>query len=160
MSKERLDFDVEREMEHLKKIVKKDDRLTISSRFVKYLIEQAEENLKFDWVIEDLQMQRDHAVERLKELDGFCIHCNGKGFNGLDYCTQCVKGKNLKLEQQNKRYREVLEFYASKETHEHVLRSEAVYENGICISPPDIEPPAIYFDKGEKSRQVLEADEQ
>ncbi len=22
-------------------------------------------------------------------LEGDCIHCNGKGFNGLDYCPQC-----------------------------------------------------------------------
>lgn len=42
MSKERLGFDLEREMKHLKKIVDKDDRLTISSRFMKYFIEQTE----------------------------------------------------------------------------------------------------------------------
>lgn len=45
-----------------------------------------------------------------------CIHCNGKGFNGLDYCPNCIRGEvireNLELEQQNKRYREALEFYA------------------------------------------------
>lgn len=122
MSKERLDFDVEREMKHLKRIVNKDDSLTLSSRFVKYLIEQAEENLKFDWVVEDLQTQRDHSAERVQELDGFCIHCNGKGFNGLDYCTQCVKGKNLKLEQQNKCYREVIE-KVLYETGDKVIQS-------------------------------------
>ena len=41
-----------------------------------------------------------------------CIHCNGKGFNGLDYCPNCVRGeviqKNMELEHQNKRYRELL----------------------------------------------------
>jgi len=37
-----MDFDVEREMKHLKRIVDKDSYLTISSRFMKYLIEQAE----------------------------------------------------------------------------------------------------------------------
>ncbi len=37
-----------------------------------------------------------------------CIHCNGKGFNGLDYCLQCSKGIIMELEQQNKRYREAL----------------------------------------------------
>jgi len=42
MSKERLDFDVEREMNRLKKIVNKDDSFTLTSRFVKHLIEQAE----------------------------------------------------------------------------------------------------------------------
>lgn len=25
-----------------------------------------------------------------------CIHCNGKGFNGLDKCSQCSKGVILK----------------------------------------------------------------
>ena len=39
---ERLGFDVERNMKHLKEIVNKDNSLTLSSRFVKYLIEQAE----------------------------------------------------------------------------------------------------------------------
>ena len=32
-------------------------------------IQQAEENLEFDWVIEDLQTQRNSAVERVKELE-------------------------------------------------------------------------------------------
>lgn len=22
-------------------------------------------------------------------LEGDCIHCNGKGYNGLEYCSQC-----------------------------------------------------------------------
>ena len=39
---EGLGFDVERNMKHLKEIVNKDDSLTLSSRFVKYLIEQDE----------------------------------------------------------------------------------------------------------------------
>ncbi len=30
------------------------------------------------------------AIRVLGEaLEGDCIHCNGKGFNGLDYCPQC-----------------------------------------------------------------------
>lgn len=37
-----------------------------------------------------------------------CIHCNGKGFNGLDYCPNCIRGKiiqeNMESEQQNERY--------------------------------------------------------
>ena len=40
--KERYGFDVEREMRHLKGIVEKNDTLTISNRFTRYLIEQAE----------------------------------------------------------------------------------------------------------------------
>ncbi len=42
MNKERLGFNTDREMEHLKKIVNKDVSITLSSRFAKYLIEQAE----------------------------------------------------------------------------------------------------------------------
>lgn len=47
-----------------------------------------------------------------------CIHCNDKGFNGLDYCPNCVRGdvlkENLELEQQNKRYREVIKSMRSE----------------------------------------------
>ena len=52
----------------------------IMSILLDWLIEQAEENLEFDRAIEDLQTQRNSAVERVKEL-----------------------------EQQNKRYRNLLE---------------------------------------------------
>lgn len=32
----------------------------------------------------------ENAVRYADEaLEGDCIHCNGKGFNGLDYCPQC-----------------------------------------------------------------------
>lgn len=30
-------------------------------------------------------------AKRAQERD--CIHCNGKGFNGLDYCSQCNHGE-------------------------------------------------------------------
>ncbi len=47
-----------------------------------------------------------------------CIHCNGKGFNGLDYCPYCICGEilqeNIELEQQNKRYRETIESVRSE----------------------------------------------
>lgn len=47
-----------------------------------------------------------------------CIHCNGKGFNGLDYCSNCVRGeviqKNMELAQQNKRYRDRIEELEAK----------------------------------------------
>lgn len=33
-----------------------------------------------------------------------CIHCNGKGFNGLEACDKCSRGKTLLLEQQNEHY--------------------------------------------------------
>ena len=65
MSKERLGFDIEREMKHLKKIVNKEDSLTISSRFVKYLIEQAERVQELETVIE--QDKRQSVLEGLYE---------------------------------------------------------------------------------------------
>ncbi|OAK70079.1 hypothetical protein [Lederbergia galactosidilytica] len=41
----------------------------------------------FDGAIED---HRKNIIEIIDEaLEGDCIHCNGKGFNGLDYCPQC-----------------------------------------------------------------------
>ncbi len=50
-------------------------------------------------------------------LKGDCIHCNGKGFNGLDHCPNCIQGKaiqeNTELEHQNKRYREALKKISS-----------------------------------------------
>ena len=65
MSKERLGFDIEIEMKHLKKILNKDDSLTISSRFVKYLIEQAERAQELETVIE--QDKRQSVLEGLYE---------------------------------------------------------------------------------------------
>ena len=65
MNKERLGFDIEIEMKHLKKILNKDDSLTISSRFVKYLIEQAERVQELETVIE--QDKRQSVLEGLYE---------------------------------------------------------------------------------------------
>lgn len=68
-------------------------------------------------------------------------------------------GETIKvLEKENKRYKEALEFYADRENHEPTLIHEAEYENGILVSPPDVEPPVIYFDKGERARKELEGD--
>ena len=56
-----------------------------------------------------------------EELESGCIHCNGKGFNGLDACDKCDCGKLLRLEQQNKRYREVID-----EIREYITGCEKV----------------------------------
>lgn len=39
--------------------------------------------------IEDKRVIVKHQVIARKALEDDCIHCNGKGFNGLDYCPQC-----------------------------------------------------------------------
>ena len=76
MNKERLGFDIEIEMKHLKKILNKDDSLTISSRFVKYLIEQAEraQELESDYehlesIIDRVYFDRAREISRANELD-------------------------------------------------------------------------------------------
>lgn len=79
MSKERLGFDVNREKKHLKKIVDKDDSLTISSRFVKYLIEQAE---RVEWLVENRKLLEDELHE--------------------------ARETGARIYEQNKRYRELL----------------------------------------------------
>lgn len=80
MSKESLGFDVQKEMEHLKSIVEKDERLTISSRFVKYLIEQAERveaseylaehHLKMLKYCSDARRKYYGIIKQLYEFDG------------------------------------------------------------------------------------------
>ena len=65
--RERSGFDVERNMEHLKEIVNKDDSLTLSSRFVKYLIEQTEQNQHCRNLLESLSVTDDIAKDIFKE---------------------------------------------------------------------------------------------
>ncbi|MBN6206248.1 hypothetical protein JYK21_07275 [Ralstonia pickettii] len=36
----------------------------------------------------------DGGLRALQALESKCIHCNGKGFNGLDVCTQCNQGES------------------------------------------------------------------
>src|SRR5699024_5632055 len=86
MSK-RMGFDVEREMKHLKKIVERDDSVKITSRFTKYLIEQAER-------VEELERE----LERIK--------VKYRLIKEVHY--SCSKSTS-ELEQQNERYREALE---------------------------------------------------
>lgn len=78
---EEYGFDVEKEMKHLKNIVEKDDSLTVSSRFVKYLIQQA---------------------ERVQELEGMKVN---DGRENVNY----YRNKCLELEEENQRYKQALE---------------------------------------------------
>ena len=70
---ERLGFDVERNMKHLKEIVNKDDSLTLSSRFVKYLIEQdervveLERKVRVDSELFDMQVKQNKRYHNLLE---------------------------------------------------------------------------------------------
>lgn len=106
-----------------------------------FLIEQAErvEGLEKDFELYDIinhkigmtvsnpNISDDEKWEEINKLlseawENNCIHCNGKGFNGLDYCPNCIRGEvikeNLELEQRNKRYRERLE-YMLEEVKDH-----------------------------------------
>ena len=77
MSK-RMGFDVEREMKHLKKIVERDDSVKITSRFTKYLIEQAERNVRNHKAIEQIKhivlhplsktWNKDEALYRIENI--------------------------------------------------------------------------------------------
>ena len=64
-----------------------------------------------------------------------------------------------RVREQNKRYREALEFYANEEHYKEKLISEAQYDaDGICISNDEYAPPIIYFDSGEKARKSLKGE--
>ncbi len=66
-----------------------------------HLIEQAEQNKRYREAEEKVKMiigkeyddilytKKEALRDISKTLDSDCIHCNGKGFNGLDYCSQC-----------------------------------------------------------------------
>ena len=88
MSKERLGFDLERETKRLKEIVDKDDRLTISSRFMKYFIEQAE------------------RVQELEKENKFQMSETHKNLDKIIY-----------LDKEKERYKQALEFYADEENY-------------------------------------------
>lgn len=124
MNKERLGFDIEIEMKHLKKILNKDDSLTISSRFVKYLIEQAERVPELERVNKQLKnnlsvykgyynstlKHNKELVEQVQELE----EANKKNY----WIASDFKFENLNLEQQNKRYREAIDYVmTAKTTH-------------------------------------------
>lgn len=54
-----------------------------------------EEIYEFETVVSDCDIEveskalDDYGKKAREALASGCIHCNGKGFNGLDYCTQC-----------------------------------------------------------------------
>ena len=109
-----------------------DNMFYIPSSDVYFLIKQAERVLELEREFElcdstihvidmtinnpstsdDDKFEKVNAIIKKYHADD-CIHCNSKGFNGLDYCPNCIRGdvlnENLKLEQQNKCYRETLE---------------------------------------------------
>lgn len=57
----------------------------------KYLEKIADVENGFDPLAVEARM----AIEEVEALESDCIHCNGKGFNGLDWCTQCNQGEVL-----------------------------------------------------------------
>lgn len=86
----------------------------------------------YEWLIEQ--------VERVQELE----EANKKNY----WIAANFKFENLKLEQQNKRYREVLEFYGNKENYLHELsRLKATNYSKVMD------------DYGETARKALEESE-
>ena len=60
---------------------------------------------------------------------------------------------------QNKRYREALEFYADKRTYEVVETLPPTDEYHQPIEPVFKTVPTIYYDKGKEARKALEGEE-
>ena len=95
-------------------------------------------NLHVDWLIEQ--------AERVQELEGTVRHA----MKAIDN-TEAVRVKLINAEQQNKRYRKALEFYADEET----------YETKFATDTDEIYDPftLIELDEGKKARKALEGEE-
>src|SRR5690625_1235662 len=117
MSEEKLGFDVYREMKRLKKISNKDDSLTISSRFVKYLIQQTE---RVDRLVQQVNRLVNEDLNIEDSLFAFVnIHFKdlsekwgNKPYSDKDHKNSIMLRETLKevelIMEQNKRYREAI----------------------------------------------------
>lgn len=97
-------------------------------------------NHKIGMTINNPNTSDDEKWDKVNELlpeawESDCIHCNGKGFNGLDYCPNCVRGEiiqeNFKLERENKRYREARKRIEEKYDAEYDAQNQE-YMGGIA----------------------------
>ena len=89
-----------------------------------------------------------HDVE-VSFLDGDVIDV------AMDVISKHIK-MIKKLEKQNKRYREALEFYADEGTYEVVETLPPTDEYQQPIEPVFKTVPIIYYDKGKEARKALE----
>ena len=97
--------------------------------------------------LESLKKYAREQVERARELE----ETNKKNY----WIAADFKFENLQLEQQNKRYREALEFYADEENYEpSEVQIGAVTKEGYKISKYKYDP-IINTDKGKKARETL-----
>lgn len=93
----------------------------------------------FDWLIQQ--------AERVQELE--------KEKDEWKDTAQSYYMTNQELREQNKRYKQALEFYADEETYEPLeVQIGAVTKEGYKISKCKYEP-IINTDKGKKARQAL-----
>lgn len=93
------------------------------------------------------------SKERLEEIKNAYRYGYTLGVNTYPYW---LISRVDELEQQNKRYREALEFYADEESYEPLeVQIGAVTKEGYKISKYKYDP-KINTDKGEKARKALE----
>lgn len=93
---------------------------------------------------------REHIRKLITATDDELYHKRSKVF---DWLINRVE----ELEEQNKLYREALEFYADQTIYKEELINEASYDaDGVCISNDEYAPPVVYLDGGEKARKALE----
>src|SRR5699024_4533573 len=81
--------------------------ISLSYSEVRYLVQRVQELEKefelcdstmhmIDMTINNPSTSDDDKWEKVKKTtkkyyEDDCIHCNGKGFNGLDYCPNCTR---------------------------------------------------------------------
>lgn len=102
------EFNPQRELEHLKKIVEKDDEIIIKSRYVKHLVKQAERVQEL--VEENRQIKRaygelEETVDHYQEMLGIEYEALG-----IDLPIERIQGRKLnRLKRENEHYKQALE---------------------------------------------------
>lgn len=96
----------------------------------------------------------------IKIDDRYFVNTNEEDFFiGLEYMDYLIKQTERvrELEEENKRYREALEFYADEETYEtkFVTHTDEIYDPFTLIDFFTL----VELDGGEKARKALEGEE-
>ncbi len=87
-----MDYVEELEKEIIERDIVRKSRSKLENQTIQQNKRYREALEKIAWKqsnIEDKRVIVKHQVIARKALEDDCIHCNGKGFNGLDYCPQC-----------------------------------------------------------------------
>lgn len=88
--------------------------------------------------------------ERVQELE--------EDNKNLQVLSSINRKEHMRIHEQNKRYRESLEFYADKGTYEVIETSPPTDEYQQPIEPVFKTVPIIYYDKGKEARKALESE--